>query len=405
MENLPPELWFKILSHVHFVDCVRFIHVSHKCFQYAIPRLWRVAKDFHLLEVPGHHHQIYASLIQELTVTSPEPQEHEELGKLEFTQLHRLIFEIPSSFNSPPFPDSSIQGYLVPTLTSIQLDHVANPDLLDAVASHYHQLRHIILDIPASRLTADSVIDFFKKCSSLVHIGLLSVRRHSFPPQILRYLAAQNSLRQLDIYQDFWPETIDTADLSSIPQPFRSLQQLELSSPNESAFRALIPSVRGIQELYLRRSVQVIPTINSLTINLLSSYLTELRHLRIKFYGRTRISPDDLISLGALTHLRELHLVTPLRKGFRIPKFNNTHFRALVSGLVNLREISLSCARENLTTASLIALAESCPCLVSCAIRWLEVNVCELQHCKAPLFPELRELLVNNLVAEHETEG
>jgi hypothetical protein len=404
MDKLPPELWFEILSHVHFIDCTRYIQVSRKCFQYAIPRLWRVAEDFRLLEVPGNRRQIYASLIQELTVTSPEPREHEELGKLEFTQLHRLIFEIPTSSHCPPFPDSSIRGYLVPTLTSIQLDHIATPDLLDALASHCHRLRHIILDIPASRLTADPVVDFFKKCSSVLHVGLLSVRGHDFPPQILRYLAARNSLRQLDIYQDIWPDTIDNADLSSIPQPFGSLHRLELSSQNERAFRALIPSVRGIQELYLRRSVQGVPTIDSLTMNLLSSYLTELRHLRIKFYGRIRISPVDLISLGTLTHLRELHLVTPLRKGFRIPKFNDTHFRALVSGLVNLREISLSCARENLTTASLVALAESCPYLVSCAIRWLEVNVCELQHCKAPLFPELRELLVNNLVAEHETE-
>ncbi|KAL5337877.1 hypothetical protein BJX70DRAFT_219314 [Aspergillus crustosus] len=111
------------------------------------------------------------------------------------------------------------------------------------------------------------------------------------------------------------------------------------------------------------------------------------------------ISPDDIVSLRKLTRLEELHLIPGPDKDFDIPGFEDTDFQALISGLNNLRGLSLLFSKGKLTMASLTAIAESHPFLASCRIS-CPVNLLELKARQAPLFRELRALAISGFIPE-----
>ncbi|KAL4861062.1 hypothetical protein BDV12DRAFT_208424 [Aspergillus spectabilis] len=384
MESLPPELLLEIAKYLPFYS----------------GQILRVkTSDQRLLSIPRGRRQIYASAIQIFTVTSHHVHEHEELGELEFASLQNLL--VPFTLYAPgtSFPYSCLVGYMVPSLRAVWLGSGVNGSILNALATLCHRLRCISLNLDAFHMTEDSTLDFLSKCSSLEDINLYCSSASTLSPRILRKLAVYKNLRELHIAEPK-QDTIEAADLKSIPQPFSSLQRLEIDTSPERA-SVLIPSVRGIRELSLafgRFAPEL--TFTGRTLRILSSHLRELRCLDITFFASVRIPPDDIVYLRELTQLRQLNLLTRRQAEIEIPGFDDTHFQALISELVGLRGLSLSCTRRRLATACLIALAESCPLLYSCMVSSLEVNPLELQACRAPLFPNMEELSFSGFVPE-----
>ncbi|KAL2869836.1 uncharacterized protein BJX67DRAFT_322714 [Aspergillus lucknowensis] len=412
MDDLPAELWHEIINYVPYREYARLVRVNRRWFLSLSPRLWKYAHGYHLSRVATHRRPIYTPLIEQLTLSIRDPEDYDNLGELDFTQLKTLIFDDSNDFS---FSTSCLMQYLAPSLTSVHLDHIADPVLLSFLASNCRRLRHVELDLDAPRLTndAESVMDFLQLCPSLVHITLYA---RSIPSQVLRMLASKRNLKQLDINSGLGLGTVDAADLASIPRSsaLPSLERLELgASVLGCAIPPFLPFLHGLRDLCIRFSYRItaipMPVPDRIigtpfAFHLLPSHLPNLRILDIKFYARTRIRRAEFISLGSLTELRELHLATML-PGFRIPRLNDDHFRSVVSRLTNLRELSLFCTRENLTTASLITLGESCPFLRVCTMPHLRIGLLTFETCqKRPLLPELTDLVVDSLTPESESE-
>ncbi|KAJ0425128.1 hypothetical protein BJY00DRAFT_308457 [Aspergillus carlsbadensis] len=116
----------------------------------------------------------------------------------------------------------------------------------------------------------------------------------------------------------------------------------------------------------------------------ISTHLPNLRTLNLKFHSRTEIHLTELLSLTLFTKLEELHLT---------------------SSHPNLRELSLYCAQENLTTNSPVALGQSCRSLVVCTIKCLQLDLFALEDkasvvyaSNTPLYPELTDLSAHYLL-------
>jgi hypothetical protein len=360
-------------------------------------------------------------LIQQLELTSQHSEDHEDLRSLDFPQLTTLKVRISYSKGSL-FPTQCLRCYLAPTLTGIELGCVADPTLLGALTKHCPWLRRVELNLRAARLAADpdAVLHYLQTSPSLVHISLTG--HNDITPQILHALATKPGLKQLDIKMPLNPDIVDAAGLVSAPDPFAfpALESLVLGA--EVGIRVLsklLPYVRSMKHLCvgLPRSLKAVPmtmpveanpgatnTTFTFTLQDLSTHLPNLRTLNLKFHTRTEIHLPELLSLALFTELEELHLTSSLPY-FRIPKITDTHFTSLVSRLRHLRELSLYCAQESLTTESLIALGQSCRSLVFCTIKCLPLDLSALEDrtgttsaSDRPLFPELTDLSVHHLL-------
>jgi hypothetical protein len=277
---------------------------------------------------------------------------------------------------------------------------------LGALTKHYPGLRHIELNLRAARLAEDpdAVLHFFQTSSSLVHISLTDY--NDADPRILQGLAKKPNLKQLDIKTPLDPDIVDAATLD--PFAFPALESLVLGADVGIRLHSkLFPHVRSIQHLCMRlpRSLKAVPmlipaegnpsaTITTFTLQDLSTHLPTLRTLNLKFHSRTEIDLPEFLSLARSTKLEELHLTSSIPY-FRIPNITDTHLTSLVSLPRNLRELSLYCTQENLTTDSLIALGQSCRSLVVCTIKCLQFDLYALEDqagtasaLKTPLFPQ-----------------
>ncbi|KAL4780591.1 hypothetical protein BJX76DRAFT_350855 [Aspergillus varians] len=405
MESLPSETLLEIFSYLPPCKS-HIITVSHQWFHHLRLVLWKEVDNRRLTKVPRERRQIYACAIKSLILTSDDPREHEELGALDFARHNTLQLRISLNRLDSPLDTACLTGYLVPTLTSVTLDLVADQGLLDRLASNCGNLRFIALDLYAPRLAEKSVLDFLGRCPSLVHARFYS--RHEYHPgpygstisQKFLHLVTQRSLKRLDFYQTITQSTVTAADLESIPQVFGSLERLEIHRSFKHIFPILLESVRSIPQfsVLLPRRHLCSPIIDASSTSLLLQ-LTRLRYLDIRFGHPAIMWPDDVVSLRELSHLRVLRLNANGIKT-RIPGLNDNHFRSLVSGLVELRQLTFFCARERLTAVCLIALAECCPYLCSCAIPRLNVNILYFQPYQHRLFPNLKGLLINMFVPE-----
>ncbi|KAL4913785.1 hypothetical protein BDW62DRAFT_191884 [Aspergillus aurantiobrunneus] len=130
----------------------------------------------------------------------------------------------------------------------------------------------------------------------------------------------------------------------------------------------------------------------------LLAQLTELRYLDIRIDIVTATPPDAIAPLGSLSTLRALCFEARDVVSSPISGFDDTFFRSLVSGLVDLRRLRLYFVFGNLTTASLIAPAKYCPSLQSCEVACLDVDILDFRPCRVPLFPRLKELCIGRFV-------
>ncbi|KAL4941866.1 hypothetical protein BDV06DRAFT_193468 [Aspergillus oleicola] len=417
MESLPSELLLEIFSYLPFTNRYPLLFVSHKWFEHLKAGIWKEVYDHRLLNVTSGRRQMYASAIEALTLTSHKPYIHEELQELGFTRLNTLIFQISLDRLETSFNTSCLLTYLVPTLKSVTLDLVADADLLNRLASNCN-LRHIAMDIRAKRLTEDSVLEYIERCPDLEHIGFYN-GHHSytsdrmyhgdFSPRILRQLAMQASLRQIDLHHSIHESTIAGADLPSIPQPFASIERVETRESVIPILPMHIALHRMVDELY----VQLNPNSRPATIKRRASAIpasTEPRHLNIRRQGLPFVHPTYITVLESVSGLKNLY-IDARNITFKGHPLNNNDFRLLVSKMAYLRRLVLDCPQANVTTECLIALAECCPYIQTLSIPWLQVEVSclvpspEDQDLNAthregprPLLPRLKELNVNNLM-------
>ncbi|KAL4963073.1 F-box protein [Aspergillus stella-maris] len=260
MENLPSELLLEIFSYLPFVRKHSLLFVSHRWFEHLKAGVWKEVYDHRLLNVTLDRRQMYASTVEALTLTSHKPNTHEELQGLEFTRLNTLICQISLDRFETSFDTSCLVTYLVPSLKSVTLDLVADADLLDRLANSCN-LRHIAFDLRAKRVSEDSVLEFLERCPGIEHVGFYnghdsytsdSLYDGNFPSRILGQLAMQPSLRQIDSHHAIHGSTIDTADLSSISQPFASIERIETRESALPRFSMLIAECRKVDELHVQ---------------------------------------------------------------------------------------------------------------------------------------------------------
>ncbi|KAL4951077.1 hypothetical protein BDW69DRAFT_186734 [Aspergillus filifer] len=416
MESLPSELLLQVFSYLPFIYKYPLPFVSHRWFEHLKAGIWKEVYDHRLLNVGPDRRQMYASAIEALTLTSHKPCTHEELQGLEFTRLNTLVCQISLDRFETSFNTSYLMKYLVRTLRSVTLDLVADADLLDHLASSCN-LRHIAFDLRTKRLSEDSVLEFLERCPGLEHVGFYnghhsytsdSLYDENFSPRILRQLAMQPSLRQIDSHHAIHGTTIDIADVSCISQTFASIERIETRESSVPRFSMLVAECRLIDELY----VQIDPKARLEASRGRGSAIpvsTEPRHLSIRRQGLPFVYPCYITAFGGLMDLKSLYIdgrdIT-----FKGRPFNSHDFGVLASRLTNLRRLILDCPQGRLTAGCLETLAENCPYIETVAIPWLQVDISyfvlspEDQDLKPrhregpqPLLPSLKEMNVKDI--------
>ncbi|RDW65831.1 uncharacterized protein DSM5745_09570 [Aspergillus mulundensis] len=358
MEKIPPELLIEIFNHL--CGSAQSLRVNRQWFQHLMPIIWKAVDDRHLSNVTRGRRQMYASAIKSLRLTYRGPRIHEKLGRLEFPRLNTLI---------------SDQG------------------LLDRLANQCRQLSRIELSRLAPGVTTEPILHLLDKCSSLERISL---HGDVLSDQVIRRLAQLRKLRKLKVGHYIEHDTIDAANLESIPQPFPSIEKLTIEGSELSllSLGKIATLVRKTKKLDASLGYDPNPALNQHPL----VPLTELRELKIRAQMTDSLSPHDFVTLTALPQLEVLIIwAEPFHRS--TPSWDD-HIRYLASGLPNLKVFSLICGAIGTTAKSLIALGECCQSLEKCKIPAMEFNILDLQLLQAPLFPKLKELTTGTFVPE-----
>ncbi|GMF74153.1 unnamed protein product [Aspergillus oryzae] len=352
MDKLPPEIVLQILRTLKDEEnnIAPLLRLNSQWFNCGISVLWGgggmgQGMDSELVEVYESRRQIYASVIRSLNLIVYQRAYRTAFRYLTFPKLMCLtiIFEPPKD-EEDQSPESlvledkfDLQQYLHSGVRYLWVIGDVNADLLAFPDTYCFHLRTLFITNvhPHHRL---KILSGVLQNNGTVINGALTWKD-----------PARRSIRDLKTLHLYLSEKSDTSVLDSTVFP--------------SIFK-----------------------------------LTGLHSLELSIVGSTEvISNEDLLSLGSLTQLRELRLLSNDSSSFQAPHFTDSDFEKLVANLPHLVVIKLKLTGSILTAVCLGILGKHCPLL---GILYLagHFDMMVLNPEKVPFLPRLTHLAVGAFI-------
>lgn len=393
MDRLPNEILIRIMRYLQskVSPCLR---VNSRWFHFGICLIWREAFWFHLSYIPKARRGLYSAAIGRLYLSETSKEQLEEFSHLTFPRLKHLNIDAEPSAKTDI---SVLKRYMHSGLQTIEFGGDFDPELLDHLQEHCHQLQKIAISFPALRLGADKFLNFLRNTPSITEVSLDgSIAESLVDRDFFDHLAGRDNLAGIS-----FGFTIKTRLVEGInsPKPFRSLRKLTITVV-EDALPSLVSKLASIHDLHLDLKAKTrarLPSFDSKLLNHLSK-LTQLRRLHVHVGGAMAFDKDDLTFLKSLKHLTELWLRGSDSTSLTAAGYRNVDLESLLENLPNLRVLGLEMYKLPLTSTTLAALGQSCPSLERCHLMG-SFNMLQLGSYQAPLFLKLQSLCISNFTS------
>jgi hypothetical protein len=280
------------------------------------------------------------------------------LRDLAFPKLLRVAIFSPREhieLDTPHFKHFMPSG-----LRSIEFYNDFDPELLRHLQRHCPNLKRISMDWQGGRLNTKLLVQSLRVLPSITDISLEKIPNGFWAERdVFEYLARHEKLARLYLGCRIKKGLLKNIRVTN---PFNALRKLSLRI-EWSAAPLLVPMITSVHdfELVVEATDSRNAVIDSTSFRLFSN-LNELRRLDIYMGPVLKILKDGFAFVTSLGHLPELTIrgwpLIMAAVGFKVRDFEH-----LIPYLFNSRVIDLPIGGLELTTASLVALGRSCPCL------------------------------------------
>ncbi|KAB8207081.1 hypothetical protein BDV34DRAFT_223953 [Aspergillus parasiticus] len=415
MNTLPPEIVLQILGILKHEEnsIAPLLTLNSQWFNCGISVLWGddclgEGKESELAKVHEDCRQIYASVIRSFNLTVNQRASQTAFRYLAFPELICLTIAFePPTYEEDQIPGSlvsqdkiDLQPYLHSSLRYLWVTGYVNADLLGFPDTYCCHLRTLfITNINAHpHHTLEVLSRVLQNNGTVINVALTwkdPARRMA--ADIFNILAKHNNLRHLTTDGLVNKYLLETLSNSS---PFTALRDLTIRVTDDalSSLLAIAGSIRDLKRLHLHMSERSDTSVLDSTVFSSISKLTGLHSLELSIHGSTEVmSNKDLLSLGTLTQLRELRLLSNDSSSFQAPHFTDSDFERLVANLPHLVVIKLKLTGSILTAVCLGILGKHCPLL---EILYLagHFDMMVLNPEKAPFLPRLTHLAVGAFI-------
>lgn len=413
MNKLPREIVLQILWILKDEESniAPLLRLNSQWFNCGISVLWGgggmgQGMDSELVEVHQSRRQIYASVTRSLNLRVNQRAYRAAFRYLTFPKLTSLTIAFePLTYEEYQSPELlvledkfDLQQYLHSGIRYLWVTGYVNADLLAFPDTYCFHLRTLFITNvhPHHRL---KILSRVLQNNGTVINGALTWKdpARRMAADIFNILATHNYLRHLTTDGLLNKYLLETLSNSS---PFIALRDLDIRVTDDalSSLLTIAGSIRDLKTLHLYLRERSDTSVLDSTVFPSISKLTGLHSLELSIVGSTEvISNEDLLSLGSLTQLRELRLLSSDSSSFQAPHFTDSDFEKLVADLPHLVVIKLKLTGSILTAVCLGILGKHCPLL---EILYLagHFDMMVLNPEKVPFLPRLTHLAVGAFI-------
>ncbi|KAL1984092.1 hypothetical protein VTN96DRAFT_9592 [Rasamsonia emersonii] len=337
------------------------IRVNRKWFLHGTTILWRQASPRELARAAENRRQFYASKIRSLVFDESKASydPYDLIEDLEVTNLKSVTIWGFRTANI-----LRLKQYLQPSLEEFLFyEGDIDSSLLDHLKTTCRRLRKIVIDSPEPHITPSEFSEFLQGCASLESMKFMFDMDRLITDETLLHLAGHENLKVLDVGVRIYKATIEEI-LTKVPTPFKALQKLKIVTHAEAvpSLTKMVNPIR-LRRLDLKLGLYRLGVLEQL------SHLTDLRHLRLSFYGR--LPSNELLLLRSLVKLEQLSIsIFDIFWHWQEDGYldlTDDEFEELISHLGHLRTLRIA-AKSPLSAAILESLCKHCPFLQHCSI-------------------------------------
>lgn len=366
-----PEILTHILENGNYATLNAATLVNKLWFECAFPIFWQHGDALKLANVPdADRRQMYASQMTVLVfVVDDLRNSHDRLMDLDFPKLKKL--ELDHCGASHLF-----LHYLRPKVEHLVLNGVDwFSSQFDDAAKVVGHLKTIEFDCVGWHSSSAAIASFLKHCKCLETALLFNIGDDEDfeAADCVVALATLHRLEKLNCVLEITEDAVHQIT-KNVPQPFARLRWLSshVQSAAVSIFWRLVPNLTYL-DLYIPEGSEDLQNISN---------LKNLRNLSLRqTHGSIGFTRRQLMALASLHNLEHLVLYSPGPPPQQDALLSDADFTHIISTMPRLEALTVE-HPSPLTVASLCALAQHCPRVVSCSISHLMIRAKQLEVAK-----------------------